>query len=109
MEFKAIAKNVRISPRKMRLLANVFKKTSVTETLGRLPYIDLAGGLPLSKLIASASANAFHTQKLTAEQLKIKNIIVGAGTTFKRFRPVSRGSAHTYKRRSSNVTVVLEG
>jgi large subunit ribosomal protein L22 len=109
MEVTAIARNVRISPRKMRLLADVFKKTKAVETLARLHHVDRAGSLPLSKLIASAVANAQQVHKLQPDQLTIKNIEVNGGVSFKRFRAVSRGSAHSYKRRSSHVTVVLEG
>jgi large subunit ribosomal protein L22 len=109
MEVTAIARNVGISPRKMRLLASVFKKTNAMETLARLHHVDRAGSLPLSKLIKSAMANAANVHKLQPEQLVIKNIVVGGGVVFKRFRAVSRGAAHTYKKRSSHVTVVLEG
>ncbi len=109
MEIKAIARNVRMSPRKVRVLANVFKKTPVTETLTRLVYVNRAASNPLSKLIASAVANAKHVHNLGPEQLSIKNIIVEGATVLKRFRPVSRGSAHSYKRRNSHITVILEG
>lgn len=109
MEVKAVAKNVRISPRKLRVLATVFKNTRAIDTLVRLKYVNRAGSNPLSKLIASAIANAQKQHNLPLESLQIKNIVVDQGVTFKRFRPVSRGSAHHYKRRSSHVTVVLEG
>lgn len=109
MEITATARNVRMSPRKMRVLADVFKKTKALETLVRLQHVDRAASLPLIKLIASAVANAQSAHNLEPATLEIKNIIVDGGTVFKRFRPASRGSAHSYKKRSSHVTVVLEG
>lgn len=109
MEIKAVAKNVRISPRKLRILAEVFKKTNAVETLVRLGHVDRAGSLPLSKAIASAVANAQQVHKLAPESLTIKNITVDAGVVFKRYKAASRGAAHPYKRRSSHLTVVLEG
>ncbi len=109
MEITATARNVRMSPRKLRVLANVFKKTKALETLVRLQHVDRAASVPLIKLIASAVANAQSAHKLEPSNLEIKNIIVDGGAVFKRFRPASRGAAHSYKRRNSHVTVVLEG
>lgn len=109
MEITAVARNVRMAPRKVRVLANVFKNTPVVETLARLGYVNRAASNPLAKLIASAAANAKNVHNLEAGQLRIKNITVNGAQAFKRFRPVARGSAHSYKRRNSHITVVLEG
>ncbi len=75
MEVKAIARNVRMGPRKVRVLATVFKKTNVAETLVRLEHVDRSASLPLAKLIASAAANALSLHKIPATSLTIKNII----------------------------------
>jgi len=109
MEIKAIARNVRMSPRKVRLLATVVKHTNVADTLIRLQHIDRAASLPIAKLIASAAANAMQVHKIAATALTIKNITVDGAGAFKRFNPVSRGAAHAYKKRNSHITVVLEG
>ena len=109
MEVTAIARNIRISPRKMRLLALAFKKTKALDTLTRLKYVNRAGSVPLSKVISSAMANARTVHNLPEESLQIKNILVDDALHYKRFRAVSRGSAHSYKKRGSTVTVVLEG
>jgi large subunit ribosomal protein L22 len=109
MEVKAIAKNVGVSPRKLRLLARVFSKTKALETLIRLQHVDRAGSIPLAKVIASAVTNAQRVHQLPADNLEIKTILIDSGVVYKRFRPTSRGSAHTYKKRNSHITVILEG
>jgi large subunit ribosomal protein L22 len=109
MLIKAIARNVRMSPRKVRVLATVVKNTNVADTLTRLAHIDRAASLPLIKLISSAAANALNVHKIAASALTIKNIEVNGAGAFKRFNPVSRGAAHSYKKRNSHITVVLEG
>lgn len=109
MEIKAVARNVRMSPRKVRVLALVFKNTPVLDTLTRLVHVNRAASRPLMKLISSAVANAKNVHNLSPEQLQIKNITVDGATVLKRFRPAARGAAHSYKRRNSHITVVLEG
>lgn len=109
MQITATARNVRMAPRKVRVLANVFKNTPVVETLARLNYVNRAATRPIAKAIASAVANAKNVHNLTPEQLHIKNITVDGASAFKRFRAVARGAAHSYKRRNSHITVVLEG
>jgi large subunit ribosomal protein L22 len=109
MEIKAIARNVRMSPRKVRVLALVFKNTPVIDTLIRLDHVDRAASRPIAKAIASAVANAKNVHNLTPEQLSVKNITVDGASVLKRFRPAARGAAHSYKRRNSHITVILEG
>lgn len=109
MTITAIARNVRMSPRKVRVLATVMKNTNVADTLVRLQHIDRAASLPLAKLIASAAANAMQVHKIPATALTIKNITVNGAGAYKRFHAVSRGAAHSYKKRNSHITVVLEG
>lgn len=105
----ATARNLNISPRKMRVLADVFKKERATDVLIRLEHTPRSAAKPLAKIIASAMANAKHAHNIDATNMVIANIVVNEATALKRFRPVSKGSAHTYKKRRSHVTVVLEG
>jgi large subunit ribosomal protein L22 len=105
----ATAKNLNVSPRKIRVLANVFKHENAEDVLMRLEYVERAAAKPLMKVIKSALANAKHAHNLDTSKMIIDNIIVNQGIALKRFHPVARGSAHGYKRRRSHVTVVLEG
>lgn len=109
MVVTATAKNLNVSPRKMRVIANVFKHVTVQDALVRLAHVDRAAARPLAKLIASALANAKHAHNTDAAEFVISNIVVNQGLVFKRFHPVARGTAHGYKKRRSHVTVVLEG
>lgn len=109
MQVIASARNLNVSPRKIRVLANVFKSEIARDALVRLEHAGRAAAKPLAKIIASAVANAKHAHNLDGEQMVIANIVVNEAPALKRFRPVARGSAHKYKKRRSHVTVVLEG
>lgn len=109
MVVTATAKNLNVSPRKMRVIANVFKQVKADDAITRLAHAEKAAAKPLAKLIASALANAKHAHSMDSTQFVITNIIVNQGLVFKRFHAVARGTAHGYKKRRSHVTVVLEG
>lgn len=104
----ASLKNIRISPRKARLVADMVrgKKVSVAKTI--LMTAEKKAKHPLMGLIDSAVANASHNHKIDAETLFVKEIRVDQGFVMKRSMPVSRGSAHPIKKRTSHVFVVLE-
>ena len=104
----ASVKNLNVSPRKMRVVAGVFKQVNAQDALTRLAYVDRAAAKPLAKLIASALANAKHAHNAEVSDFVISNIIVNQGLALKRFHAVARGAAHGYKKRRSHVTVVLE-
>jgi len=105
----AIAKNVRISPQKVRLVADQIKKISPKESVIILDHVPQKASKPLKKVIASAIANAKNNYALEAESLTFKEINVNKGQVFKRFRAVARGRAHAILKRTSNIKVVLEG
>src|SRR5687768_8337146 len=109
MEVKAIASQVRISPRKVRLVADSIKDLSLTEAMDALSVVGKRGGYDLLKTLRSAVANATNNSKLTKSTLMIKRIDVLEGPALKRFHPSTRGRVHPYKRRSTNIVVVLEG
>jgi large subunit ribosomal protein L22 len=103
---KAILKNYRQSPRKVRLIADVVRGKKVTEAIATLKFVDKRASGPFSKLIESALANAVQAGKNPA-QLIIKKVSVDKGMTIKRFMPRARGSASRINKRNSNISVEL--
>ncbi len=108
MQIITRANDIRTSTRKVRLVADAIRNLSVSEALDALSVIKQAGANDLEKVLKSAVANAVNNSKMEKADLKIKNIDVNEGTSIKRFRPSTRGRAHRYKKRSSNVRIVLE-
>lgn len=107
MEIQAVSKSVRMSPRKVRLVAEAIKNLSVDQAQVALTLIRKRAAKPLRVTLASAVANAMNNAKLDRESLYIKKIDVLEGSAFKRFHPSTRGRVHPYKKRSTNITVVL--
>lgn len=107
-EIIAISKFVRVSPKKVRLLAEVVKTFPPAEALVRLGFLKKAGAKELAQTLKSALANAENNLKIAKESLKIKKIEIGGGPALKRFRAVARGVAHQYKRRTSHIKIILE-
>src|SRR5947209_13327827 len=95
MQVRAIAKDIGISPRKMRLVTNAVKGKSVSEALAILQFIPNAGARPVSKVIASAAANAENNYNLDPGDLYILNIVADDSFRIKRDRKSTRlNSSH---------------
>jgi large subunit ribosomal protein L22 len=109
MDIIAEAKNIRKSPRKVRLIASTLRGQNPEAALEFLKYTHKGAALPLSKVIKSAMANATNNMKLDAKKLTIKEVLVNEGTVLKRFEARSRGMAHPILKRTSHIKVVLEG
>ena len=107
MEIKAESKTVRISPRKVRLVADTIRNKSVDQALSILTLINKRGTYVLYKTLKSAVSNAINNAKLKQDLLAIKSIEIGEGTSLKRYHPSTRGRVHPYKKRSSHVRIVL--
>lgn len=103
----ASLKNYRISPRKARLVADMVRGKNVLIAKDLLANALKAGRHPISNLIDSAIANAVNNFKMEKDSLFIKEIRVDQGLVMKRFRPVSRGSAHPIKKKTSHISIVL--
>lgn len=108
MEFVALNKSVRVSPRKIRLVADSIRNKTAAEALQMLELIRKRASYPLEKTLKSAIANATHNAKAVKEELLIKKIEVTEGPAFKRFHPSTRGRTHPYKKRTSHIRIVLE-
>nr|MBI5455906.1 50S ribosomal protein L22 [Candidatus Levybacteria bacterium] len=105
---EVIAKtSVRVAPRKVRLVADAIRKLSVEQALRSLTVIKNRGSVSLEKTLRSAIANAINNNKLKQELLTIKSIDVSESPSYKRFHPSTRGRVHPYKRRGSNIKIVL--
>ena len=109
MEVKAIAKNIRMSPKKVRLVIDQIKNRKPQDAVKVLDFVNKRSAPAIKKAIISAIANAKNNYALDEESLVFKQISASKGLTFKRFRPVSRGRVHHILKRASHLTVVLEG
>lgn len=109
MAVQAIAKNVRISPRKVSVVASLVRGRSVADALTILEHTPRRAALQVAKTIKSARANADHNHGYKADTLVITEISVTPGVRYKRFRPVSRGMAHPFQKRTSHIRVVVDG
>lgn len=108
MQVKAHQKFIRISPRKVRLVANSIRGLPLIEAQEQLKAINKRAALPLSKTLRQAIANAVNNHNLKEESLNIKEIQIGEGSTYKRWNPVSRGRAHPILKRTSSIRVILQ-
>ncbi len=108
---KVIAKSgyIGVSPRKLRLIANVVEGRLVEDAITQLRFLPSPAAKKLAKVIRSASANAENNYQLVPAELKVTKIEIGDGPTLRRFRAQPRGRAYTIFRRSSRVTVAVEG
>ena len=104
----ASLQNYRISPRKVRVVADMIRGKNVVLAKTILTNAAKKAKHPLHNLLDSAIANASHNHKIEAENLFVKEIRVDQGFIMKRSMPVSRGSAHPIKKRTSHVSIVLE-
>jgi len=103
---KAVLKNYRQSPRKVRLIADLVRGKKVKDALASLQFVNKRAAEPFAKVIRSATANAVQTGA-NPETLIIKKVAVDKGTVHKRFMPRARGSASPINRRNSHITVEL--
>jgi large subunit ribosomal protein L22 len=108
MEARAVAKYVRVSPRKVRLVMDEIRGKKVGEALNLLAFSPQKGAFLLKKLIHSAVANAENRADIDVDALYIKRIFADEGPTLKRFRPRAMGRATKIRKRTSHLTVVLD-
>jgi large subunit ribosomal protein L22 len=106
---KAYLKELHLAPRKVSLVAALVRGRTVEDALVILNHTPKRAAKPLAKLIASARANATNNHSLKADGLKIVTLSVTSGPRLKRFRPVSRGMAHPFQKRTTNVLVEITG
>lgn len=108
MEAKAVARNIRISPRKVRLVVDAIRGQRVAEALSVLRNLPKHAAPVVEKLLQSAIANAEQKEMADVENLRIRRITVDAGPTLKRFMPRAMGRATPIRKRTSQITLVVE-
>ena len=106
---KATLRELSLTPRKVALVAALVRGRTVEDALVILQHTPKRAAKPLAKLIASARANAVNNHGLKADGLRITTLSVTSGPRLKRFRPVSRGRAHPFQKRTSNIFVQVTG
>lgn len=107
MEVKAVAKYIRISPMKVRVIVGGIKGKPVESALQKLKFMPQKAAGILEKTLRSAVANADQNADLDVDNLVVRNITVDQGPTMKRFRPRARGRASKIIKRTSHITVTL--
>ena len=107
MEARAVAKYLRISPSKARLVADLVRGKAVSDALTILRFTPKKGARLVNKTLRSAVANAENSRTMDMDHLVVKTITVDAGPTLKRWRPRAMGRANRILKRTAHVTVVL--
>lgn len=104
---KAALYQIRLSPKKVNVVAKLVRRKSVSDALAILKFLPKRPAPILAKVISSAAANATNNFNCQAADLRIKEIIVGEGTVMRRGTPASRGRWLPMKKRASHITVEL--
>src|SRR5690242_5241277 len=107
IEIRAIAKNVRMTPRKVRLVGAAVKGKPVNEALSMLRFMPQRAATPVFKAVKSAVANAENNYDLDPNDLIVVRVFADEARTLRRFRPKARGRVGSIFKRSSHVTAVV--
>ena len=105
---RAVARDVRITPRKARLVIDLVRGKGVNEALGILYNVNRAASPIVAKVIKSAAANAINNFNMDEESLYIAEIYASEGLKMKRYLPRAKGSASGLVKRTSHITVVVK-
>lgn len=108
MQSITTAKYIRISPKKTSFLVASIRKLSPKLALERLAFAKDKESFVVGKIIKSALADATNNLKLNEDKLKFASIQIGKGPVFKRWQPVARGMAHSIKKRTAHIKIILE-
>jgi large subunit ribosomal protein L22 len=104
----ARGKNVRVKPRKVRLLLRALKGHSIDEAVAILRNVSMPVARKVEKLVKSAAANAENNYQLSVRDLRIKSAVADEGTRLHRIRAGPRGKAKPWTRRYTHITIVVE-
>lgn len=113
MEARAIARDIRMSPRKVRLVADQIRGCSVNEAISVLRFSKKAAAVPIDKTLMSAVANAREKadqegDSVDVDELVVSRVFVDGGRTLRRWRAGAMGRAKPRRRRTSHITVVVQ-
>lgn len=107
MEARAVARYVRVAPRKARLVVDLIRGKSVDDARAILRFSPRAAAEIIEKVLNSAVANAERNLHVKAEDLLVGRTFVDEGPTLKRIRPRAMGRASRINKRTSHITVVV--
>jgi large subunit ribosomal protein L22 len=107
MQAKAVARTVRIAPRKARLVVDLIRGKHVGEAVAILRHTNKAASPIVEKVLKSAIANAEHNYEMDANNLYVTEAYVNEGPTLKRYRPRAMGRASQINKRTSHITIVV--
>src|ERR1700722_13788074 len=108
MQFVAKARYVHYSPYKLRPLADVIRGKNAKYALDWLYTCRMKKSVPLSKILASAAANAKDLQNIEVDKLFVRDIRVDQGPSYRYYKPGAMGRANPYRKRFSHINVILE-
>ncbi|MCM8900382.1 50S ribosomal protein L22 [Caldicoprobacter algeriensis] len=108
MRPRAIARYIRMSPRKVRAVIDLIRGKTVNEALAILANTPRAAARPVMKVLKSAIANAENNMNMDQDNLYVAEIYADQGPTLKRIMPRARGMAYMIRKRTSHITVVLD-
>lgn len=107
MEAKAVAKHLRISPRKARQVVDLIRGKNVKEAFVILKFTPNKSGALVEKILKSAVANAEHNYEMDVDSLYVSKAYVDQGATMKRFKPRAMGRADAIRKRTSHITIIV--
>lgn len=107
MQAKAVARTVRIAPRKARLVVDLIRGKQAGEAVAILNHTPKAASPIIEKVLKSAIANAEHNYDMDVNSLIVTEAFVDEGPTLKRFRPRAMGRASQINKRTSHITIVV--
>jgi large subunit ribosomal protein L22 len=110
MEARCVAKYLRVTPRKLRLVADLVRGKNVNDAISTLKFTPKAGARPALKAIQSAVANIVdrdQSREVNPDELVVRTIFVDEGPTLKRFLPRAMGRATPIRKRMSHLTVLV--
>lgn len=110
MEVRAVSKYVRMSPRKLRRVADLIQGEPVDRALNILTLSSKAAGMAIYRTLKSAASNAIAGEgsaKIKVEDLVVKKVSIDCGPSWKRIRPASMGRAYMIRKRTSHISVVV--
>ncbi|WP_272700316.1 50S ribosomal protein L22 [Desulfovibrio sp. Fe33] len=108
MEAKAVAKFIRVSPRKTRIVAENIKGKGVEDALNILRFTPQKPAAILSKVLYSAVSNAEQMPGVDVDSLIVESVVVNEGPTWKRIQPRAMGRAFRVRKRTSHITIVVK-
>ncbi len=108
MQAKAITRNIRMSPIKVRLVCDVVRGMPVDKALATLRYMPQKAADEVARTIKSAAANAENNYDMEPNSLVVKTIFADEGPTAKRFMPRARGRADRIDRKTTHITVIVD-